>query len=55
MKIITEEQIASAVAGLCIRANTSLPADVQNALDKARKTEPWGEYHPPENKWDCDV
>ena len=41
MKIITEEQIASAVAGLCIRANTSLPADVQNALDKARKTEPW--------------
>ena len=30
---ITEKQIRDAVADLCIRANTSLPADVEAAME----------------------
>ncbi len=41
MRTITAAAITEAVAGLCIEANTRLPADVQAALDAARQTEPW--------------
>lgn len=41
MKVITQEEISSLVARLCIQANTSLPADIRAALDKAREEEPW--------------
>ena len=41
MRKITAQAITDAVAALCIQANTRLPADVQAALDKARKSEPW--------------
>ena len=41
MRKITAQAITDAVAALCIEANTRLPADVQAALDKARKSEPW--------------
>ncbi len=41
MKVITQEEISSLVARLCIQANTSLPADIREALDKAREEEPW--------------
>ena len=41
MRKITAQAITDAVAALCIEANTRLPADVQAALDKARKAEPW--------------
>lgn len=41
MRNIPAEQITSAVARLCIEANTRLPADVQAALDAARAAEPW--------------
>ena len=33
--------IRDAVEELCIEANTSLPADVKAALDKAEAAEPW--------------
>lgn len=41
MKIITAEQIVSAVRDLCAPANSTLPQDVQNALDAAFEAEPW--------------
>ena len=41
MKIITQEAIARLVADLCVQANTSLPADIKAALDKASREEPW--------------
>lgn len=41
MKIITAQQLTQAVAELCIRANRTLPADVQAALERARAAEPW--------------
>ena len=41
MRTISAQEITAAVARLCIEANTRLPADVQAALDAARKSEPW--------------
>ena len=41
MKTISAQQITDTVARLCIEANTRLPRDVQEALDKARAEEPW--------------
>ena len=41
MRTITAQQITDTVARLCIEANTRLPRDVQEALDKARAEEPW--------------
>ena len=36
MRTISAQQITDTVARLCIEANTRLPRDVQEALDKAR-------------------
>ena len=41
MRTISTQQITDTVARLCIEANTRLPQDVQEALDKARAEEPW--------------
>ena len=41
MRTIFAQQITDTVARLCIEANTRLPRDVQEALDKARAEEPW--------------
>ena len=41
MRTISTQQITDTVARLCIEANTRLPRDVQEALDKARAEEPW--------------
>ena len=41
MRTISAQQITDTVARLCIEANTRLPWDVQEALDKARAEEPW--------------
>ena len=41
MRTISAQQITDPVARLCIEANTRLPRDVQEALDKARAEEPW--------------
>ena len=41
MRIIRAEEITSAVAELCIRANTVLPEDVRAALERAHAAEPW--------------
>ena len=41
MRTISAQEITAAVARLCIEANTRLPADVQAALDAARRSEPW--------------
>ena len=41
MRTISAQQITDTVARLCIEANTRLPRDVQEALDKARAEEPW--------------
>ena len=41
MRNIAASAITDVVADLCIRANLHLPADVQAALEKARKDEPW--------------
>ncbi len=41
MKTVTAEQITAAVAELCVQANLQLPADVQNALNRAQAAEPW--------------
>ena len=41
MRTISAQQITDTVARLCIEANTRLPLDVQEALDKARAEEPW--------------
>lgn len=41
MREIKAEAVTEAVAALCVRANNHLPPDVQVALEKAQKTEPW--------------
>ena len=41
MRTISAQEITDTVARLCIEANTRLPQDVQEALDKARQEEPW--------------
>ena len=41
MRTIAASAITEVVADLCIRANLHLPADVQAALEKARREEPW--------------
>ena len=41
LRNISAAAIADAVEGLCIRANTCLPADVKAALDAAEAAEPW--------------
>lgn len=41
MRTIAAQAITDTVARLCIEANTRLPRDVQEALDKARAEEPW--------------
>lgn len=41
MRTISAADITQAVARLCIRANTVLPADVAAALDRCRQNEPW--------------
>lgn len=41
MRTIPAARITEAVARLCIRANTVLPADVAAALEACRTTEPW--------------
>ena len=41
MRTISAQQITDTVARLCIEANTRLPRDVQEALDKARAEETW--------------
>ena len=41
MRTISAAEITEAVARLCIRANTLLPADVAAALEARRAAEPW--------------
>ena len=41
MRTISAAEITAAVARLCIRANTVLPADVAAALETCRASEPW--------------
>ena len=41
MRTISAAAITDAVARLCVQANTRLPADIEAALDAARKEEPW--------------
>ena len=41
MRTISAAEITAAVARLCIRANTVLPADVAAALEACRASEPW--------------
>ena len=41
MRTIPAAEITEAVARLCIRANTVLPADVAAALEACRASEPW--------------
>lgn len=41
MRTISAAEITEAVARLCIRANTLLPADVAAALEACRAAEPW--------------
>lgn len=41
MRTISAADITEAVARLCIRANTLLPADVAAALEASRAAEPW--------------
>ncbi|WP_418667708.1 fumarate hydratase [Allofournierella sp.] len=41
MREIKAQAVTEAVAALCVRANNHLPPDVQAALEKAQKTEPW--------------
>ena len=41
MRTISAQAITDTVARLCIEANTHLPKDVEAALAKARKEEPW--------------
>lgn len=41
MRTISAAEITAAVARLCVRANTQLPADVAAALDTCRASEPW--------------
>ena len=41
MRTISAQSITDTVARLCIEANTRLPQDVEAALARARKEEPW--------------
>ena len=41
MRTIPAAALTDAVAKLCIRANTQLPADIVAALARARESEPW--------------
>lgn len=41
MKKVEAARIADTVSTLCIQANTQLPADVKEALDRAEACEPW--------------
>ncbi len=41
MREISAEQISKEITRLCIEANLRLPADIQSAVERARKTEPW--------------
>ena len=41
MRTISADEIIRAVARLCVRANTVLPADVAASLDACRASEPW--------------
>lgn len=41
MRTISAAELTAAVARLCIRANTQLPADMAAALDRCRQAEPW--------------
>ncbi len=41
MRTISAAEITRAVARLCVRANTVLPADVAASLDACRASEPW--------------
>lgn len=41
MRTLAAAELTAAVARLCVRANTRLPADVSAALDRCRQTEPW--------------
>lgn len=41
MRTIQAARLTEAVAGLCIQANTRLPADIVAALESARSREPW--------------
>ncbi|MGN0976148.1 MAG: fumarate hydratase [Gemmiger sp.] len=41
MRILPADRMTEAVERLCIEANTTLPADVKAALDRAEASEPW--------------
>lgn len=41
MRTIRAEAITETVARLCVDANIHLPVDIRNAMDEARKNEPW--------------
>jgi len=41
MRDISAELIENEIARLCVEANLRLPEDIQQAMDQARKTEPW--------------
>jgi len=41
MRTISAAAITDAVARLCVKANTRLPADVAAALERSRQAEPW--------------
>lgn len=41
LRIVSAQTIAETVERLCIEANTTLPADVKAALDRAEAAEPW--------------
>lgn len=41
MRIIQAEEITEAVARLCVKANTCLPADVKASIEAFRNKEPW--------------
>lgn len=41
MRTIDAKEITNLVAALCIQANTALPPDIVEALDRTRNEEPW--------------
>ena len=41
MRTVAAAELTAAVARLCVRANTRLPADVGAELDRRRRAEPW--------------
>ena len=41
MREISAELISNEITRLCIEANLHLPVDIQQAMEKARETEPW--------------